>query len=225
MNTSLFNTILLGDGRLPSGGYSDSAGLEPAVNAGLTLKGTYAYMLARLQTITKMEATASVLAHRLTAQQADVCQFKELEAAVNARTSSPAQRKASRFMGRAMLYLAEGLKPNHPVLSTLDRLSHTPSRGIALGALAALLDVSEEGCAQVCCFDDMQRISEAVLKLLPTDPIKVTRWSIAAGKKVPKIVKSAQRVRKPSDLPAITAPLMEHWAEAHDKRTKRLFMA
>ncbi len=225
MKDSLFNALLLGDGRLPTGGYSDSAGLEPAVNAGLKIGEAYSYMMMRLHTITRMETAACAIAHRLAKDEADIDQYKRLEAAVDARTPSAAQRKASRSMGRATLYLAENLKPDDPGILALGSLSSPPTRGVALGAVGAALEVSEEHCAQVCCYDDMQRIAEAILKLLPTDPALVTRWLIEAGEKIPPIVESAQNVEMPYDLPAISAPLMEQWAEEHGQRTKRLFMA
>lgn len=225
MNTPLFNALLLGDGRLPTGGYSDSAGLEPAVLAGLKLEEVYPYMMARLQTITRMEAAASVLAHRLAKRRATTNQYERLESAVDARTPSAAQRKASRFMGRAFLYLAKNLKPKDTGVLTLDNLESHPTRGVAMGVVAAALEVNEENCAEVCCYDDLQRIAEATLKLLPTDPALVTHWLIEAGKHVAEIVKSACETQNPSGLPAITAPWMEQWAEEHAERTKRLFMA
>lgn len=225
MTNLLFNTILLGDGRLPTGGYSDSAGLEPAVNAGLEIEEAFPYMMARLRTITKMEAAACVLAYRFAKERATVDPYSRLEDAVDARTPSAAQRKASRSMGRASLYLAKNLKLDDEGISTLDRLPAPPTRGVALGVVGAALDVSEENCTQVCCYDDMQRIAEAILKLLPTDPALVTRWLIDAGEKVDPIVKAARNIEKPCDLPAVSAPWMEQWAEEHDQRTKRLFMA
>lgn len=225
MNTSVFNTILLGDGRLPTGGYSDSAGLEPAVIDGLEIDEAYPYMMARLQTITKMEAAACVLAHRLAQDKTGAKAYARLETAVDARTPSAAQRKASRSIGRATLYLANNLKPDDTGVSALEALSAPPTRGVALGVVGSALQVTEEHCAQVCCYDDMQRIAEAILKLLPTDPALVTRWLIEAGEEIAPIMDAARSMEEPGDLPAVSAPQMEQWAEEHDQRTKRLFMA
>lgn len=225
MDISLFNTILLGDGRLPTGGYSDSAGLEPAVLDGLEIDEAYPYMRARLQTITKMETTACILAHRLAKDEANISQYTHLEAAVDARTPSAAQRKASRSIGRATLYLAKNLKPDDKGISALDNLASPPTRGVALGVMGASLKVDEANCAEVCCYDDMQRIAEAILKLLPTDPALVTRWLIEIGEEISPIVNTARNIEEPSDLPAVSAPKMEQWAEEHTQRTKRLFMA
>lgn len=50
--------LLLGDGRLPVGAYTYSAGLEPAVAAGLTRDRVPALLKARLHTTARTEAAA-----------------------------------------------------------------------------------------------------------------------------------------------------------------------
>ncbi len=225
MNHSFFNTLLLADGRLPTGGYSDSAGLEPAVFAGLTLNNAYDYMSARLHTATQMETAACVLAYRAVKAKTDKIELENIEHSVAARMPSPAQRKASHFMGRAILYLGNRLKEEDYGIQLLNDLAGPPSRGVALGVLAQALNVSEENCAIACCYDDMQRITEAVLKLLPTDPTIVTKWLVDIGEEVAVVAQAAQEVEQPEDLPAVSAPWMEHWAEDHAYRHKRLFMA
>lgn len=225
MKSSFFNALLLSDGRLPSGGYSDSAGLEPAVLSGLTLDNAFDYMLARLHTSTRTEMSASVLAHRLAQNKGEIEQLEVLENAVAARIPSPAQRKASQFMGRAILYLAENIKGEDAGIQMLRQLENPPSRGVALGVFAQSLNVSEENCAEICGYDDMQRITEAVLKLLPTDPTLVTKWLVDIEGKVSAVAKTAQETENPEDIPAMGAPWMEHWAEKHSYQHKRLFMA
>lgn len=128
-------------------------------------------------------------------------------------------------IGRATLYLAQNLKPDDAGIAALENLDSPPTRGVALGVMGAALEVDEAHCAEVCCYDDMQRIAEAILKLLPTDPALVTRWLLEAGEEISPIVKTACRVENTADMPAISAPQMERWAEEHDQRTKRLFMA
>lgn len=49
MSTSPLLLAMLGDARLPSGGHTQSAGLEPALRAGLTPAGVPAYLRSRLQ--------------------------------------------------------------------------------------------------------------------------------------------------------------------------------
>ncbi|MYX50790.1 urease accessory protein, partial [Streptomyces sp. SID8385] len=57
-------SLLLGDGRLPVGGHTYSAGLEPAVASGLTRDRVPALLRARLRTTAVTEAAGAVLALR-----------------------------------------------------------------------------------------------------------------------------------------------------------------
>ena len=63
--------LMLADGRLPTGGHTQSAGLEPAVRAGLGADGKQladvaAYARDRLRTVTRVEAAVAVLARHAT---------------------------------------------------------------------------------------------------------------------------------------------------------------
>ncbi|TCO34188.1 urease accessory protein [Kribbella steppae] len=63
--------LMLADGRLPTGGHTQSAGLEPAVRAGLGADGKQladvaAYARDRLRTVTRVEAATAVLARHIT---------------------------------------------------------------------------------------------------------------------------------------------------------------
>lgn len=58
--------MMLADGRLPTGGHTQSAGLEPAVRAGLGADGNHlgdvpAYARDRLRTVTRVEAAVAVV--------------------------------------------------------------------------------------------------------------------------------------------------------------------
>ena len=63
MSTGL-GTLLLADARLPVGGHTYSAGLEPALLDGLPVERIPAYIEARMRTVGLAEAAASVLAYR-----------------------------------------------------------------------------------------------------------------------------------------------------------------
>lgn len=224
MDGSAFNAFLLADSRVPTGSYSYSSGLEPAIIDGLEADAVPAYMQARLTTVTPLECGACVLARRMatgeTAQNYDM-----LERAVDARTPSPAQRHISRTLGRALLRLAQSLAPEAGGVQTLAQLEHSPSRGTALGVLGAALAVTERGCAEVCCYEDMQGIASAALKLLPVTPAQITRWVVATGPQVSDVVARAQTITVPAQLPAVCAPLMELQSEEHTLRNRRLFHA
>lgn len=98
-------------------------------------------------------------------------------------------------------------------------------RAVALGVIGAVLMVDEAHCAEVCCYEDLQSVAAAALKLLPVDPVAATRWVVDAGARVAEVVSSARTARDCTDLPAFSAPWIEHWAEAHAQRTRRLFVA
>jgi urease accessory protein len=63
--------LMLADGRLPTGGHTQYAGLEPAVRAGLGAGGNQladvaAYARDRLRTVTRVDAAVAVLARHVT---------------------------------------------------------------------------------------------------------------------------------------------------------------
>ncbi|MEV8615092.1 urease accessory UreF family protein [Amycolatopsis sp. NPDC051373] len=95
--TASIAALLLADGRLPVGGHAHSAGLEPAVNAGLSAYGVPDYLRARLMTVGRMEAAATVLSHRWarSAGTADGAGLRTLQDELLARTPSAPMREAS----------------------------------------------------------------------------------------------------------------------------------
>lgn len=242
---SAIAAFLLADSRLPSGAYSHSAGLEPAVMAGLGVDGVYPYLLSRLQSVVRMETVAAVLAHRRARAWAGVVQaggqavqengqempddgvpgFAALEAALDARTPSAAQRDASRRLGRGMLRLAATLKPADAAVAALKAEVPRPTRPVALGVAARALGVGELQLARLACYDDAQSVVAAALKLLPIDPMTATGWILAAEETINAVAADALQARSLEDLPALSAPWMEHWAEDHTERTRRLFVA
>ena len=224
--------FLLADSRLPSGAYAHSAGLEPAVLGGLGIEQVYPYLLSRLHTVMRVEAAAAVLAHRraLALMQAEPPDagapiFAPIEAALDARTPSGAQREASRRLGRGMLRLALTLVPVNPAVTVLAEEAPKPTRPVALGVLGAALEVQELELALLCCYDDAQTVVAAALKLLPIDPMIGTRWILDAGHAIDDVARAALTTETEDDLPAFSAPWMEQWAQEHTTRTRRLFVA
>jgi urease accessory protein len=226
VNGSTFNALLLGDSRLPTGAYSYSGGLEPAVAAGLAAGDVYPYMLARLRTLTRLECSACVQAHRLAVARASTPAYTRVEAAVNARTPSSAQRETSRSLGRALLRLAGSLHPDDAGVLALQGLEASPTRGTALGVFGAALEIDEAHCAEACCYEDLQSVAAAALKLLPVTPMCATRWVVDAGEHVTDVIGQARSIRNCTELPAFSAPRMEYLAEVHThNKHRRLFVA
>lgn len=110
MSTSSLLLALLGDARLPSGGHTQSAGLEPALRAGTTAAQVPAYLRARLRTVIRVEAGTAVVARAVAAAGGDLA---EVEAAWAARTPSQALRANGRRLGRGYLRVLQTLWPGH----------------------------------------------------------------------------------------------------------------
>ncbi|MFE2375612.1 urease accessory protein UreF [Streptomyces sp. NPDC059398] len=226
MRTSGLAPLLLADGRLPVGAYTYSAGLEPAVAAGLTRDRIPALLRARLHTTTVTEAAAAVLALRAARQ--DPVDYAPVQRALAARTPVAPMRAASAALGRGVHRLARRLAPGHPAVTALTTActpSLRPLRPITLGALGAVLDVPDEDLAYGVVYDELQTVAAAALKLLPGDPLDSVAWILAAGPEAADAVAEALAVRTPDELPARAGLLTEEWALAHDRRERRLFLA
>ncbi|WP_406012708.1 urease accessory protein [Streptomyces sp. NBC_00984] len=216
-------SLLLGDGRLPVGAYTYSAGLEPAVAAGLTRDRIPALLRARLHTAAVTEAAAAVLALR--AAERDPVDYGPVQQALAARTPAAPLREASATLGRGVQRLARRLAPGHPAVTALTGIRPRPLRPVALGALGAVMKVSEEELARGVVYDELQTITSAALKLLPGDPLDTVAWILDAEPHAAAAVAEALAVRAPAELPARTPPLTEQWALEHAQRERRLFLA
>ncbi|MFF1647413.1 urease accessory protein UreF [Streptomyces sp. NPDC058240] len=215
--------LLLGDGRLPVGAYTYSAGLEPAVAAGLTRDRIPALLRARLHTAAVTEAAAAVLALRAAGR--DPVDYGPVQQALAARTPAAPLREASATLGRGVQRLARRLATDHPAVTALTGIRPRPLRPVALGALGAVMKVSEEELARGVVYDELQTITSAALKLLPGDPLDTVAWILDAEPHAAAAVAEALAVRTPAELPARTPPLTEQWALEHAQRERRLFLA
>ncbi|MFB4421027.1 urease accessory protein UreF [Streptomyces sp. QL37] len=215
--------LLLADGRLPVGAYTYSAGLEPAVAAGLTRDQVPALLRARLHTTAVTEAAAAVLALRAAGQ--DPVDYGRVQQALEARTPVAPLRAASTTLGRGVHRLARRLAPGHPAVLALSGVRPKPLRPVALGALGAALGVGEEELAYAVVYDELQTVTSAALKLLPGDPLDSVVWILGAEPDAAAAVSAALAVRTPDTLPARTAPLTERWALDHERSERRLFLA
>ncbi|MFJ2893400.1 urease accessory protein UreF [Streptomyces sp. NPDC087218] len=215
--------LLLGDGRLPVGAYTYSAGLEPAVAAGLTRDDIPALLRARLHTAAVTEAAAAVLALRAAGREP--VDYGPVQHALAARTPAAPLREASATLGRGVHRLARRLAPDHPAVTALTALRPRPLRPVALGALGAVMKVTPEELAHAVVHDELQTIASAALKLLPGDPLDTVAWILDAEPHTDAAVAEALAVRTPAGLPARTPPLTEQWALEHARRERRLFLA
>ena len=215
-------TMLLADARLPTGGYAHSAGLEPALAAGLDKAAVPEYLRARLRSVALVDAAAAVLALR--AARAQRVRLDEVHDALLARTPTEPMRAASALLGRGLARLAARMWPDHPSVAALDAIG-PPQRPVALGVVAAAMGLDESRVARTCLYEDAQTVAAAALKLLPVDPVDTARWVWESAAVIDESVVVATAVTGPADLPAVAAPLAEQWALQHANRSRRIFVA
>ena len=211
--------LLLADARLPAAGHTQSAGLEPGLARGLDPADLPAYCRTRLATVARTEAAAAVVArhHALAGLSLDV-----VENAWAARTPSEAMRATARLLGRGLLRLARRAWPSAVAGWPADA---QPPRALVLGAIAAETELPAVELARVVAYDDVQTVLSAALKLLPLDPADATAWCIGLLPDVDRLAEEVCGLTRPSDIPATGSPLIEGWAQAHARTSRRLFSA
>lgn len=216
--------MLLSDARLPTGAHTQSAGLEPAMNAGVPATQIPAYLAARLRTVTVVEAAAAVLARAACAHQDIAAGLARVDQAWRARTISPALRETSVLLGRGYQRLVSRLWPAHPAVAALRTMT-TPTRAVVLGVAATVAGLTAPQLVRLIGYDDAQTIAAAALKIAPLDPVSATGWVIDAHQDIEAIVGAVAGLADPDDMPALGAPLIEKWAQIHSVTTQRLFRA
>ena len=225
--------LLLADGRLPTGGYAHSGGLEPAIAAGLPLDAVPDYLRARIRTVGRVDATAAVLAHRSVTPDGGgpravdrmAARLAAVDAALAARTPSAPLRDASRALGRGLARLTSRQFPDAGGTVALDSLRPRALRPVSLGVLAALLGMSEHDTARASLYEDAQTVAAASLKLLPVDPTDTAGWILDLADDIAAAVNAAVTVTDVADLPACSTPLIEQYSLAHHHSTRRIFVA
>ena len=207
--------LLLADARLPVGAHTQSAGLEPALAAGMEVDRVLDLIRARLATITLVEAAAAVLVRRGVDPVA-------VDTAWRARTPSAAVRENSDHLGRGYLRLVSRLWPTYAAaLAPLPR----PCRAVVLGIAGAAAELDDSTLARVVGYEDVQTVSAAALKIAPMDPLEATGWLLQVTPDLDLMVEKASGVSDLDDLPAGSAPLLEEWIQRHAQSSARLFRA
>lgn len=210
MSTTL---LLLADSRLPSGGHAHSGGLEAAVAAGRVhdLSTLDEFLRGRLAT------TGLVAASFAAAACARASSFVDLDARLDARTPSPALRRASRAQGRALLRAARAMwtVPSYPDL-------HHP---VALGMVASAAGLSCVDAASVAAYQAIAGPASAAVRLLGLDPYAVQSVLASLASPCDEVSSTAAGfAQSPVDaLPAASAPLLDISAEIHASWEVRLF--
>jgi urease accessory protein len=207
--------LLLADARLPTGGHAHSGGVEAAVAAGLVHDVTTveAFLRGRL-------ATAGLVAASFAAAAAhNPDRIDALEAGLDARIASPAQRRASRAQGRAFLRAGRALWNLGPL--PVEGAHHP----IAMGVVAAAAGLTPADAALVAAYGTVSGPLSAAIRLLGLDPYPAHAVLARLASTCDQIAAVAVALAdKPvDDLPALAAPLLEIFAENHTTWEVRLF--
>lgn len=227
--SSSYLSLLLADGRLPTGAHTQSAGVEPALRHGMDVREVPAYLRVRLATVTEVEAAAAVVAGGVWAretfgvarQASVVAALAEVDAAWRVRTLSDALREASDLLGRSYLRTAAAVWD----LSPFATAPGPWCRAVVLGVVAAEAGLDAEQTARLVAYEDVQTVVAAALKLEPFDPSVGVRWAAEAAVAVEALVARVVDARTTDDVPAHSAPLVEEWGQHHRTSERRLFRA
>ncbi|MFD3588025.1 urease accessory protein UreF [Streptomyces sp. NPDC058683] len=217
--------LVLADGRFPAGGHAHSGGAEAAVKAG-RITGAASleeFCRGRLH-------TAGLVAGALAAAAVLGVEVRELDAAADARTPSPALRGVARRLGRQLLRAARATWPG----AELDALAREFPKGahqpVVLGVVARAAGLSAEDAAYCAAYECVSGPATAVVRLLSLDPFEATgalaRLAPEVDRVVDRAVEAARRAAAGGgvdELPAGSAPLLEIGAEWHAGWAVRLF--
>ncbi len=218
--------LMLADGRLPSGGHAHSGGVEAAVRDGrvrdLASLGTF--LRGRLGTAGLVSAAFAAAA---TWRCRDVTALAALDVAMDARTPSPAVRRASRAQGRALLRAGRAMWRLPP--SAEPAGSGGPGsvehHAVALGVVAAGAGLSPSAAAVAAAYGAVAGPATAAVRLLALDPYPVQGLlaALAADCDRTAAVAAGFADAAVDDLPAASAPLLDISAESHATWEVRLF--
>jgi urease accessory protein len=212
---SLATLLVLADGRLPAGGHAHSGGLEAAVAAGRVtdLAALGGFLRGRL-------ATSGVVAASFAAVGcARTREWLDFDLGLDARTPSPALRKASRAQGRALMRAGRAM---WPVPAPAPREPHHP---VALGLVAAAAGLTPREAAVAAAYGTLTGPATAGVRLLGLDPYGAHALLAELAGECDRIADdAAARINDPVDsLPAAGAPLLDICAELHATWEVRLF--
>jgi urease accessory protein len=143
-----------------------------------------------------------------------------LDAGLDARTPSPALRRASRSQGRALLRAGRAMWPSDAL-----RRPVAPHHPVALGLVAAAAGLGPVEAAVAAAHGAVTGPASAAVRLLGLDPYRVHALLAALAGECDRVAAdAAARTDDPIDaLPAAGAPLLDIGAEIHAAWEVRLF--
>ncbi len=222
--TGMALVLTLADQRLPSGGHVHSGGVEQAVADGVLhdLASLSALLSRRLAGPGLVGAALSAAA--ASAGTAD--QLAVLDAETDARSPSPAQREASRSMGRGLLRTARATWPAPGPGLAWTALGARPHHPVVLGCTCRAAGLDGAAAALVAAYLSVTGPATAAQRLLGLDPIQVSGVTIRLGPQIELVAaRAAQSAAEddPADLPDEGDVLLDVLTERHHRRADTLF--
>jgi urease accessory protein len=224
--------LLLGDGRLPAGGYAHSAGLEQAIARGWVRDAADIsdYLRGRIHTTGLVSASFAAAAQHRTALALAAGELSGLRAELAvldreliARTPSPALRRNGQDLGRMLLRAMRSIAPEQAAV--LDAAGAVLQQPIAYGVVAAALGLSARDAAGVVLYEAAATPAVAAVKLMSIDPFATHRCLAELAPELDELAETAagHAAAAPRDLPSLAAPLTDLAAELHTRHDQRLF--
>jgi urease accessory protein len=216
--------LVLADGRFPAGGHAHSGGAEAAVKAGRITSAASLedFCRGRLH-------TAGLVAAALAAAAVLGADPRELDAAADARTPSPALRGAARRLGRQLLRAARASWPSGELDSLAREFPKGAHQPVVLGLAARAAGLTPEDAAHCAVYESVSGPATATVRLLSLDPFDATGVLARLAPELDRVADSAvEAARRVLDegvdaLPAASGPLLEIGAEWHAGWPVRLF--
>ena len=218
--------LLLADGRLPTGGHANSAGVEWASpHDDLSDPAKLApWIASRMRNVGFVEAAFAVAAGASVSDQ-DAVSDAKLDVELSARLVGPRARAVSRQMGRQFDRLARRLQPE--ATPRWAGQADGPHYALALGATAGAYGLGATAIASLVLHHQVASAITAVIRLHAADPIELAVVHAQMGDEIIDIAQLAPGWAEahPSDLPSNSMALAEILAEDHGCWDSRLFVA
>ncbi|HET6737221.1 urease accessory protein UreF [Mycobacterium sp.] len=210
--TSLATLLTMADSRLPTGGHVHSGGVEEAVTSGLLvdIATLRAYLRRRIRTQGLVTASVAVAVHT------GALSVLEADRETDARTPSPAARKASRAQGRGLARLARRVWPNRD----WESLGTTPHFAVAAGAVGAASGLTPDHTALSVVYTTMTGSATAAQRLLALDPADVAVVTFELSALCDQTAAEAGK-----ELADLSDPLLDVLAQRHSERERPLFIS
>jgi urease accessory protein len=200
--------LLLADGRWPSGGYAHSGALEAAVAVGAVhdAASLHGFVEGRLIATGPFEAW-------IAAQACEGVDPVILNAHYDARTPSPAQRKASLSLGRSMLRSSAKVWPE-------IRARTNCHQAVAIGLVARTASLAPAAAARIALHSFIMTPLTAAPKLFAIDTADALRIAVGLASSLDSMCESINLQAAP---PPRSSFFAEQLAEEHANWTTRLF--